>query len=73
MYKKVEKNGEVLCEIGRVPKCWVKNRRDIVRYLMPTLYKSLTFGDAIAAFREYEELGLVEYTDKYIVIYHDAN
>jgi hypothetical protein len=63
-----------MVEIARITTFATSNRRDIVRRLMGTsrFFKSLTFADALAAFRYAERAGLVVYGDGYLVIYHDC-
>lgn len=63
-----------MIEIARITTFATANRRDIVRRLMGTCkyYKNLTFADALAAFRYSERAGLVEYSEGFVVIYHDC-
>lgn len=63
-----------MIEIARIPTFATANRRDIVRRLMASskFFKSLTFADALAAFRYSERAGLVKYGDDYLVVYHDC-
>lgn len=63
-----------MIEIARVTTFATTNRRDIVRRLMGCCksFKNLIFADALAQFRYYEQAGLVQYGDGYLVIYHDC-
>lgn len=51
-----------------------KNRRDIVRRLMETskAFSNMDFSTAIAHFRYFEDNGLIEKRNGYIVIYYDC-
>ncbi len=64
-----------MIEIARIFTFGTANRRDIVRRLMTTCdsFKNLTFADAIAQYRYFEQAGLVKATDNYLTIYHDCN
>lgn len=65
---------ESTVEIARIMTFGTSNRRDIVRRLMATQdsFKGLTFADAMAQYRSYEESGLVRRTDQYLVIEHQT-
>lgn len=64
-----------MIEIARIPTFATSNRRDIVRRLMGCCesFKRLTFADALAQFRYFEQAGLVETGDGFLAIYHDCN
>ena len=64
-----------MVEIARIMTFATANRRDIVRRLMGCCesFKRLTFADALATFRYYEQEGLVKRGEGYLVIYHDCD
>ncbi len=64
-----------MIEIARITTFATANRRDIVRRLMGTCqsFKTLTFADAFAMYRYYEQAGMVQRGDGYLVIYHDCD
>lgn len=63
-----------MIEIARIFTIATSNRRDIVRRLMACCdsFKGLTFADAFAQYRYFEQAGLVKKGDGYLVIYHDC-
>lgn len=63
-----------MIEIARITTFATANRRDIVRRLMGTCdsFKNLSFADAIAQYRYYEQCGLVIHGDGYLAIYNDC-
>lgn len=64
-----------MIEIARIMTFGTANRRDIVRRLMACCksFKQLTFADALAQYRYYEQAGLVTTGNGYLVIHHDCN
>lgn len=64
-----------MIEIARIITFATANRRDVVRRLMGACpaFERLTFADALAQYRYYEQAGLVQRGDGYLVIYHDCD
>lgn len=63
-----------MIEIARIFTIATSNRRGIVRRLMACCdsFKGLTFADALAQYRYFEQAGLVKQGAGYLVIYHDC-
>ena len=63
-----------MIEIARIMTFGTTNRRHIVRRLMAMCdsFKNLSFADAVAQYRYYENAGLVRHGEVWLAICHDC-